>query len=163
MIGKRTSTVNSKLLAFRCLQKKIYYFVGNVAEGSDDDIKKYMEENLDVVALSCSEIKKQDEDLKKSPKRWKSFHVCIKAEDESKFLDVEKWPQYIIIRRWVFKGKSTLNNRNNNPPSDVEKNVSNNVSSEMIEQDMITEMLTEGSGTGEQSTQSTHEINHGEQ
>ena len=83
---------------------------------SADDIVSYVKENFQVSVISCFEIIKKDENgdpvitwTAKNGKSYdfpKAFRVCINGDDTARFLNMEAWPENVVIRRWKFnKGK----------------------------------------------------------
>ena len=119
LIGKRLSTGehNRGLVASRSLLKKTFFHVSNIGRiFSADDIVSYVNDNFQVSVISCFEIIKKDENgdpvitwTAKNGKSYdfpKAFRVCINGDDTARFLNMEAWPEHVVIRRWKFnKGK----------------------------------------------------------
>ena len=100
--------------ASRSLLKKTFFHVSNVARAfSADNLVSYVNDNIKVNVISCFELIKKDEDgnpvttwTAKNGKTYetpKAFRVCINGDDSNKFLNMENWPEHVVIRGWTFK------------------------------------------------------------
>ena len=139
--GKRQTVeggLSRGLTASRSLLKKTFH-VSNVARAySADDITSYVRENLKVSLISCFEIVKKNKDgdpiitwTAKNGKTYdipKAFRVCIDGDDSTKFLNMETWPEDVVIRRWTF-------NKKNDPPTTEAANENSTEGSEKLTND----------------------------
>ena len=126
------SQLKSKLLASRSLHKRAFFYVGNIAnEFKDTDVLLHMEEIMEIKGISCFEIKNENKNQNRTDNfigsksarlvaPSKSFRVCIRLEDVAKLLDLNRWPDSILIRRWVFKPKVDRVNPNEEKKNDEE-------------------------------------------
>ena len=119
LIGKRLSTGehNRGLMASRSLLKKTFFHVSTIERTfSADNIVSYVKDNFQVSVISCFEIIKKDENgdpvirwTAKNGKSYdfpKAFRVCINGDDTAGFLNMEAWPEHVVIRCRKFnKGK----------------------------------------------------------
>lgn len=103
----RVGTAESlgSLKAARSLTKKQVFCVSNVNIDVDcDEISTFIK-SLNVRVLSCYDALSRSDANK--DKKFKSFRICIDAEDKSAFLDMDKWPVNITIREWSFASSGT--------------------------------------------------------
>ena len=71
---------------------------------SDEDLMKYVQEDLKVHVIACKTISKDEAPVK-------AFKLTMKAEDSEKLLDATLWPEYIRIRKFFMKNNMPRPNR----------------------------------------------------
>lgn len=102
IVGKSKST---QLKASEAELHKSVFCVSNIsAEFECRDLVSFLSDS-EVNVLTCFDAKTKFEGTK-------SFRVCVASKDVDKFLNPELWPENVIIRDWVWKGKK-LNETNN--------------------------------------------------
>ena len=121
-VGKRLTADGGQyqgLKASRSLLKKTFFHVSNVARAfSADNLVSYVSDNIKVNVISCFELIKKDEAgnpvttwTAKNGKTYdtpKAFRVCINGDDSNKFLNMENWPEHVVVRCWTFKKRKML-------------------------------------------------------
>jgi len=102
IVGKCKST---QLKASEAELHKSVFCVSNIsAEFECNDLLSFLSDSA-VNVLTCYDAKTKFEGTK-------SFRVCVASKDVDKFLNPELWPENVIIRDWVWKGKKS--NETNN-------------------------------------------------
>jgi len=93
------SNSTCSLKAAKELYNKRIFCVSNVSDKTDlSELKNYIE-TFDIAVLSIFDAKTKFKDSK-------SFRVCIKESDITKFVANDIWASHIIVREWVFKGNN---------------------------------------------------------
>ena len=59
--------------------------------------------------ISCFEVKpRRRRDKEGEIDDRKSFRLCIRADDQDRLLDANKWPNSIVISEWFFKPSTKI-------------------------------------------------------
>ena len=117
LIG-RSNQATDRLKASRPLVKKLFFYIGNVdRKFSNDDVKDYIENCVGATCVSSYLISESEtrEVRGKTIEPFRGFRVAIVEDDVERFLDLENWPDGIIIRKWIFKTKNGTAAKINNP------------------------------------------------
>ena len=117
LIGRSNQT-NDKLKASRPLVKKLFFYIGSVDRNfSNDDVKDYIENCVGATCVSSYQISESEprEVRGKTIEPFRGFRVAIVEDDVERFLNLENWPDGIIIRKWIFKTKNGTTAKINNP------------------------------------------------
>ena len=70
---------------------------------SDEDLIKYVKEDLKIHVIACKAISKDEAPVK-------AFKLTTRAEDSEKLLDATLWPEYIRVRKFFMKSNVTRTN-----------------------------------------------------
>ena len=104
--------------------KKLFFYIGNVdCEFSNDDVKDYIENCVGATCVSSFQISESEPRVVrgKTINPYRGFRVAIVEDDVDRFLDLENWPDGIIIRKWIFnKNKNGSAAIIDNPQSESE-------------------------------------------
>ena len=119
--------------AAKSLTPREFFYVGNVSTCKLKTFKDYLK-NKNIEFVSCFPVVKKtgnlpitnnalnNKDQNRDEESANAFRVCIKSEDRSAFLDLNSWPEHILIREWTFKDK----NQKSKPQADVAMKIGEN-------------------------------------
>ena len=117
LVGQSKSDENNTcgISAAEPMYKKSVFCIDNVDKSvSLEEMKSFLSDNLSVQVLSIFNTKpRKKRNEKSTPTKRNAFRLCINSEHRDKLLDITKWPQYIHISEWFFKGQRTQTKDNN--------------------------------------------------
>jgi len=104
VIGKNQAS--SRIKASGAVIAKAVFCVSNVSmDDSAEDLVECLKDN-GITVLSCGKANTKFTETK-------AFRVCIAKVDSDRFLDSDIWPENVIVRSWVFKGKKSEDSSTN--------------------------------------------------
>jgi len=104
VIGKNQAS--SRIKASGAVIAKAVFCVSNVSlDDSTENVVECLKDN-GITVLSCGKANTRFTETK-------AFRVCIAEADSDRFLDSDIWPENVIVRSWVFKGKKSEDSSTN--------------------------------------------------